>query len=307
MADEMYDEEFDEDYEGPDLQRASLPVNLSYRENALRRGWILAGLLLLAALVAVIALGHPIFGGPPVVISIGLAISLIGPARHMRKLDHLRLEARTLTLNYRNGTAERLSLMPGTEFVVDAAHMIDTLVMTSKADQHTRKRLVAFDLLDLPAGHSLHDLCDFLNQLCTAGAHVQIGHWDSRHVRRPTIRRRLDWYRDPRRISRAAFQLSLLMVLTLCAGVYLGLSEIWVQFGLGGDRWVGPLAKLVLAYLIVHPVFKFLAIARLRDIGEAVNHRNVGGLLWKTTGGPLRLLFARGEAGANRFGLEPRF
>ncbi len=287
------DDDYDDD-EAHDLARTSLPVILRYRAHALRKGWIFVGLLLVVAVIAVIALRHPIFGAAPTVIAAGSALVMIWMERRIRRLDHFRLEAHALVLSYRDGKAERLPLTPGVEFTVGAEDMIDMLLMTTAKDQHARKRLVAFDLLDLPAGRSFHDLCDFLNQLCSGVARAASTPRGVRPSGAPTIRRRLDWYRNPQPLSRAGFQLRFLALLAVCIGMYFGLSEIWAHFDLGGDRWVGPLAKLVLAYLIVHPVFKFLAVARLRDIGEAANHRNVGGLLWKNTAGPLRLFLAKG-------------
>ncbi len=283
-----------EDYESPDLARASLPVTLRYRAHPLRLGWIFVGLLLAIAVVAVIVLRHPIFGAPPTVLAIGCALVMIWMDRRIRPLDNLRLEAHALVLNYRDGKAERLPLTPGVEFTVGTEPVVDTLVMTTAKDQHARRRLVAFDLLDLPAGRSFHDLCDVLNQLCGGVARAASAPSGVRSSGTPTIRRRLDWYRNPQPLSRAGFQLRVLAVLAVCIGIYFGLSDIWARFGIGGDRWVGLLAELALAYLIVHPVFRFLAVARLRDMGEAASHRNVGGLLWKKAAGPLRLFFAKG-------------
>ncbi len=302
----MSDEERNEVCEAPDLQHGSLPVALRYRKNALRGWWIAVGALFAGAIVAAIAFRHPVFAVPPVAIAIGLAVALIAPARHMRKLDHLHLEPRVLVIKYRDGTARRWQLFPGTEFMVIAGETIDSLVMMTKSDHHARRELVAFDLLDLPAGRSIHDFCGSLNQPCGVGTSLRVGPSATRRAGQSAIRRRLDWYRNPQRMSRAAFLLSVVSILALCAGVYFGLSEIWGQLGLGGGRWVWAVAKLLLAFLIVQPAFRFLAIARLRDLGEGANHRNVGGLLWKTTAGPLRLFLAKGELGANLFGLEPR-
>jgi uncharacterized protein DUF805 len=297
----------EEDDDGASLPYDALPIILRYREHALRSSWVLVGLLLAAAFIAIIALRHPIFGAPFAVIAIGYALPLIWIGRHVRRFDHLRVEAHVLVLNYRNGKADRLPLTPSVEFVVRTEHMFDMLVMTSAADQHTRKRFVAFDLLDLLEGHSVHDLCDLLNQLCTAGVRVAASPWSVRRPGTQTIRRRLDWYRNPRRISRGAYLLGVLVVATLCIAVFVSVSSLLAPFGLGLEKGVGMIAKLILAFLVAHPALKYLAVARLRDIGESANHRNVGGLVWKTTSGPLRLFLAKGEPGANEFGLEPRF
>jgi hypothetical protein len=302
MSEDDDDYDYDDEDEVPDLARVSLPVTLRYRAHVLRTGWIFVALLLVAAIIAIIALRHPIFGAPPTVLAIGCALVMIWMERHIRRLDHFRLEAHALVLNYRDGRAERLPLTPGVEFTVGTEHVIDTLVMTTAKDDHARQRFIAFDLLHLPAGRSFHELCDFLNQLCSGVARAASTPSGARPSGAPTIRRRLHWYRNPQPLSRAGFQLRVLMVLAVCIGIYFGLSEIWAHFGIGGDRWVAPFAKLALSYLIVHPVFKFLAVARLRDMGEAATHRNVGGLLWKDTAGPLRLFFTKGEAFADQAG-----
>lgn len=297
----------DDDDDGVGLPYDALPVILRYRERALRRGWILVGLLLVAGFIAVIVLRHPIFGGPFAVIGIGYALPLIWIGRHIRRFDYLRVEARALVLNYRDGRVDRLPLTPSVEFVVRTEHMFDMLVMTSAADQHRRKRFLAFDLLDLPEGHSFHDLCDLLNGLCAAGAPVAASPRHMHPSRPATVRRRLDWYRNPERRSRAAFLLGVAAVLALCLGIFFGLSTVLAPLGLNVEKVVGVLVKLTLAFLIAHPVMKFLAVGRLRDMGEAANHRNVGGLIWKTAAGPLRLFFAKSEAGMNDFGPEPKF
>lgn len=296
-----------EDDEDENWPHDVLPLVLRYRRNPLRWAWISVGLLILAAPIAAVLIGHWVFAALPLLFALTLTTFAFPIVRSMRKLDFLRVEPHALVLAYRDGRSERLPLTPSVEFAISTDHPCDMLVMTTAADHHARRRTIAFDLLDLPPDHSLHDLCDLLNHIGASAEVAPAGPWGQRVAAQPTVRRRWAWYYDPGRISREGYILGALGVLALCVGVFLGLTEVLALLGFGAEQMTGALAKLALGLAVAHPLMKFLNVARLRDLGEAANHRNVGGLLWKTTAGPLHLFIARGEDGPNHFGPQPRF
>lgn len=291
--------------QGQTWDDVELPCVLRYRKNAFVVHFIVAAALFLAAGLCVALFGR-LVAGLPLTVAGGMSIVLtIVPLRHVRTIDHLRVDTDALTLVARDGTINRIAFEPGIEFSVTYEQCCRSIVMTStRGDPWDGEHVIA-DMLDVPRGQTIYGLCQLMNDLSRGYARTGMA---GPRPGASTIQRRQDWYREPPRISRAAFLAGTLGLFALfaCVQFFLTLAT-WSLSGLVAKPILFA-AKLGLGLLFIYPALRFLVVARLRDLGESATHRNAAGLLWNSSAGwPLRLFLRRGQVGRNQFGPEPRF
>lgn len=280
-----------------------LPFILRYRKNPFLLHFIVPVLLLLGAVLCVMFFGR-LLAGLPLLIAGGMALVLVvAPMRHVRNIDHVEIDSDALTLVQKDGSAYRIDLGPRVTFAVTYEQCCRSIVALPTAGHSAFEgEHVIADALDLPRGLDIYGLCDLLNSF---SRRTILGVAPGTA---PAIRRSRDWYRDPARMSRLVFLFGMAAIFVLFVSVQAALAILTHSWSVLAGKPLLFLAKTFIALLFVYPAFSYLAVARLRDLGEPATHRNALGLAAnRAAGGFLRLVLRRGEAGRNQFGPQPRF
>lgn len=281
-----------------------LPYVVRYRKNGLVVPFIISAALLVIAFVSVVSFESLVAGAAPAVMGVVSLILNMTTWQHVRQIDHLRIETDGLILVATDGSMVRIPFTPDKEFAVTYEQCCRSIVVSSTEDDHWNREHIVADLLDVPRGLSIYGLCQRMNDLCRGHGRQGL----ARRVVAATVERSEDWYRDPARLSRLLFLAGMLGVIGLLLSVLAVLTVITHSLGPWISKPVAFAIKFGLGLLFTYPAFRFLAVGRLRDIGEPATHRNAVGLIWnKAAGSPLRLFLRRGQEGQNDFGPAPRF
>lgn len=289
--------------EKPSWRDVELPCVLRYRRNAFLLHFIVPTLLFAGAAICIIAFGSLVAGLPLLVAGVMTLGLILVPMRHVRSIDYLEIDHEALTLVAKDGGELRIPFGQGVTFAVTYDQCCRSIVAYpgEGAAPWDGEHVVA-DVLDLPRGLDIYGLCDLMNGLGQRRRHGRTAGAGG-----AAIRRQRDWYREPARISRFVFLLGMIgtAVLLLCTHFALTLLT-WSLSGYIGKP-ILLMAKTALSVLFVYPAFRFLVVARLRDLGEDATHHNGLGLAANSAaGGPLRLLLRPGQPGRNQFGPAPR-
>lgn len=293
-------------YKYASWQEIPVPFTMHYRKRPFAVPLAIAGALLAAGLAWVLMSGDWTLGSVPAVVGLSMLLNMIRPIIVVRRTDCIRVDERILTIYRKDGRTERFRIAPDVEYTVQYRFMKRSIAVSADKYQHRRRTHIIFDLLELPRELSIYGLCQKLNDLA---AGLTVGRSGIRlRSDAPAIRRRSDWYANPRRMSRISFVLGFVGLVGLMFVIDFGLHALSDWLGLQGQR-IGTVAAIVaISLLVMHPAFRFLAVARLRDLGEDATSRNAYGLVWnRAAGGSLRLFLRKGQSGRNRFGVEPSF
>ena len=293
-------------YKYSSWQEVPVPFTVRYRKRPFTVPLTIAGALLTAGLVCVLMFGDWTLGAVPAVVGLSMLLHMIRPIIVVRRTDHIRVDERILTVYRKDGKTERIRIAPDVEYTVQYKFMQRSIAVSAEKYQHRRRAHIIFDLLELPPELSIYGLCQKLNDLA---ARLTVSRSGIRlRSDMPVIRRRSDWYVNPPRVSRISFVLGFFVLVGLMLAVEFELHALSDWLGLHGQRFGVVITGFVIGLLVMHPAFRFLAVARLRDLGEDATNRNAYGLVWnRAAGGSLRLFLRKGQSGRNRFGVEPSF
>jgi hypothetical protein len=285
-------------------QEVPVPFILRYRKRPFTVPLTIAGALLTAGLVCVLTFDDWTLGAVPTVVGLSMLLHMIRPIIVVRRTDRIRVDERILTVYRKDGKTERFRIAPDVEYTVQYISLQRSIAVSAEKYQHRRRTHIIFDLLHLPPELSIYGLCQKLNDLA-GGLSVSRSGIRLRSDT-PAIRRRSDWYANPPRVSRISFVFGFLALVGLMLAIEFGLHALSDWLGLQGQRIGTVVAGFAISLLAIHPAFRFLAVARLRDLGEDATNRNAYGLVWnRAAGGSLRLFLRKGQSGRNRFGVEP--
>jgi hypothetical protein len=288
--------------QGQTWDDVELPYVVRYRKNGFAVHFAFSAALFLVGGICILVFGSLVAGLPCGVLGVAVLVMTIVPMLHVREIDHMRIDLDALTLVVKDGDTVRIPFAPGMEFSVAYDQCCRSIVMASGGGDEDRQHLVA-DMLDVPRGQTIYGLCQLMNDL-SSGRRGAVGPG----LRRSSVQRHEDWYREPARISRLMFLAGVLGVGALFLCILFALTLVTASIDHLVAKPVFHAVRIGLSLLFVYPALRFLTVARLRDLGESAHHRNAAGLLWNfSMGGPLRVFLRRGQEGRNEFGPEPRF